>query len=232
MAMRLEVFLAPHCISCDEALRLVERVRRDFPAVDVRVYDLEADPQARPTEVFAVPTYLLDGRMFSLGNPDERTLMAALSAAGRTRGQPAQPRAWPSPHAAAILGGALAVLSCGGPLAALAVVALQPVLAFPAPLAALVGVGGLLESIADPTWALGLALLVGGLVRRGRCPVVLAVGGCVLLRGSMLVLPAAPGPLPTPDLASTLLMLAGLAAVGGALLPGTVRRPDRIAAIC
>jgi hypothetical protein len=46
--MRLEVFLAPHCITCNEALRLVERVRLEFPTVDVGVHDLEVDPAARP----------------------------------------------------------------------------------------------------------------------------------------------------------------------------------------
>jgi hypothetical protein len=226
--MRLEVFLAAHCITCNEALRLVEHVRRDFPTVEVRVHDLDADPQARRPEVFAVPTYVLDGRVLSIGNPDERTLAAALSADGTARGERrAQRRAWPFPRAAAMLGGALAVLSCGGPLAALAVVALQHVPAFPAPPAGLVAVGRLLESIADPTWALGSILLIVGLARRGRCPVILAVGGCLLLHGSMLVVPTAPGPLPAPDLASTAVMLAGLAAVGGALLLGTAARPAR-----
>ncbi len=91
--MRLEVFLAPHCITFDEALRLVERVRRDFPAVDMWVHDLEVDPAARRPEVFAVPTYLLDGRVLSVGNPDERTLVAALSAGARARGDPPPSRA-------------------------------------------------------------------------------------------------------------------------------------------
>ncbi|HZU07207.1 MAG TPA: thioredoxin family protein, partial [Chloroflexota bacterium] len=77
--MRLEVFLAPHCTTCREALHLVERVRRDFPTVEVRIHDLEAAPDARPHEVFAVPTYLLDGRVFSIGNPDAQALAAALS---------------------------------------------------------------------------------------------------------------------------------------------------------
>src|SRR5262249_23826539 len=170
IAMRLEVFLAAHCITCDEAVRLVEHVRRDFPTVEVRVHDLDADPQARRPEVFAVPTYVLDGRVLSIGNPDERTLAAALSADGTARGEPrARSRAWPFPHAAAMVGGALAVLSCGGPLAALAVVALQHVLAFPAPPAGLVAVGRSLASIADPTWALRPLLLLVWLARRGLC---------------------------------------------------------------
>jgi hypothetical protein len=41
----------------------------NVPGLAVQVIDL-ADPSAtRPSSVFAVPTYVLDGRIVSLGNP-------------------------------------------------------------------------------------------------------------------------------------------------------------------
>jgi hypothetical protein len=76
----LEIFVLPHCFGCETARRLAERVRaRALPHVAVRLVDLSAPGAVRPPTVFAVPTFLLDGRVLSLGNPDEGWLLAQLS---------------------------------------------------------------------------------------------------------------------------------------------------------
>jgi glutaredoxin len=219
--MRLEVFLAPHCATCHEALRLVERVRHDFPAVEVRIHDLEAAPEARPPEVFAVPTYVLDGRVFAIGNPDVETLAAALGPCMAVADRRTSRR--DGSRVAAMLGGILAVLSCGSLLMPLGLAALQPVSAPPLVLRSLATVGYGLQNVADPLWASGLVLLIAGLARQGRWPLLLAIGGSILLHASMLDPLIAPGLLPAPRPAAMLLLLTGLAAIGGALLLGVAR---------
>ena len=67
----LDIYVAPSCFGCDRARELAVEVRSwGIPHIFVRLRDL-ADPQTSPPEsVFAVPTYLLDGEVVSLGNPD------------------------------------------------------------------------------------------------------------------------------------------------------------------
>lgn len=80
MSVSLEIYVESDCSTCAYAYELAERVRREMPWVEVRVVDV-TDPRAQvPTSVFAVPTYLLNGRTISLGNPREADLLAALRA--------------------------------------------------------------------------------------------------------------------------------------------------------
>jgi hypothetical protein len=73
----------PHCYGCDIAAAVAERVSaRRLPHLTVRLVDLSASGSSRPPAVFAVPTYLLDGRVISLGNPDEDWLLAHLARTG------------------------------------------------------------------------------------------------------------------------------------------------------
>jgi hypothetical protein len=84
MTRSLEVFVLPHCFGCETAHRLAERVRAQaLPHLDVRLVDLSAAGAVRPATVFAVPTYLLDGRVLCLGNPEEEWLLAQLAPGGR-----------------------------------------------------------------------------------------------------------------------------------------------------
>lgn len=85
----LEIFVLPACLGCRTAAALAERVRAAaLPGVDVRVVDLSEPGVARPDAVFAVPTYLLDGRVLSLGNPDSGWLLDRLASpdAAKLRG--------------------------------------------------------------------------------------------------------------------------------------------------
>lgn len=75
----LEVYVAPDCVGCETARRLVgEVVRQALPRLRVRLVDLGEPDAVRDPAVFAVPTYLLDGRVLSLGNPDLDWLLARL----------------------------------------------------------------------------------------------------------------------------------------------------------
>jgi hypothetical protein len=80
-ASRLDVYVSAHCFSCAEAWRLADAAARRFPGLAVRVIDLAREPGARPDAIVAVPTYLLDGRVVSLGNPRQQDLFGHLELA-------------------------------------------------------------------------------------------------------------------------------------------------------
>ncbi len=78
--MLLQVFVEQGCPMCRETLRLAGEACARFPDVRVDVVNV-ADPAARrPESVVAVPMFLLDGQVVSLGNPSAAELMQTLSA--------------------------------------------------------------------------------------------------------------------------------------------------------
>lgn len=75
----LQVFIDESCWSCAESRRIVEMLRPSFPTVRFQFSDLQNEPH--PDTVFAAPTFLLDGRVISLGNPTPRRLRLLLEEA-------------------------------------------------------------------------------------------------------------------------------------------------------
>lgn len=71
--------MSQRCPGCDEACRLDGRVAQRFPVHRVRVVDLERELAARPTNLVAVPSYMLDGHVLALGNPREEDLLQCLA---------------------------------------------------------------------------------------------------------------------------------------------------------
>jgi predicted thioredoxin/glutaredoxin len=76
----LQVFVESGCRACHRSLELTDQARARFPTLHVEVVNLSDPAAERPEAVFAVPTYLLDGRVLSLGNPHPAALMHALAA--------------------------------------------------------------------------------------------------------------------------------------------------------
>lgn len=65
----LKIFIRDDCPGCAEAQQVAVRVEQDFPQLKVEIINL-TDPQAIvPEAVFATPTYMLNNRIVSLGNP-------------------------------------------------------------------------------------------------------------------------------------------------------------------
>lgn len=75
----LDVFVDGHCWGCDEARALVAKIRQHFPTLCVQLRERQMGKW--PQEVFAVPTYMLNGRVISLGNPSFARLQHQVSAA-------------------------------------------------------------------------------------------------------------------------------------------------------
>ena len=65
--VKLQVYVREDCWTCAESQRIVAEIAPQFPQISVELLDIE-NPN-RPHNVFAVPTYVLDGRIISLGNP-------------------------------------------------------------------------------------------------------------------------------------------------------------------
>jgi len=74
----LRIYVAEHCWACEEAKRLADEVGRRFRRVNLELVDLVAEGSRNIDDVFSVPTYVLDGRTLSLGNPSPDELFAEI----------------------------------------------------------------------------------------------------------------------------------------------------------
>jgi hypothetical protein len=69
----LTVFVSEHCFNCRESLVIAEEIKQKYPDVVVNVFNV--DKGARPdVDIFAVPTYALNGKVVFLGNPTNEQL--------------------------------------------------------------------------------------------------------------------------------------------------------------
>jgi hypothetical protein len=75
--MHLDIYVTNQCANCGEALLLAERART-IAGLKVTVINLDQPGQSIPPRVFAVPTYLLNGKVVSLGNPERDKFLAML----------------------------------------------------------------------------------------------------------------------------------------------------------
>lgn len=77
--IRVDIFIAEHCFVCEYSQEVAAFIRERFPQVQINMIDM-ADPTADiPDSVFATPTYLLNGRLWSLGNPSNEDVVDKLS---------------------------------------------------------------------------------------------------------------------------------------------------------
>ncbi len=74
--IKLEVYISEDCWSCAESERIVADVIDHFPNINVQFLDMSTTQQ--PENVFATPTYRLNGRVISLGNPTREELYQKL----------------------------------------------------------------------------------------------------------------------------------------------------------
>lgn len=77
--IKLQIFVTDDCWTCEESHQIAAETQARFQDVEVAVVDL--DSEERPSSVFAAPTYLLNGRIISLGNPRREVLWEQLEQA-------------------------------------------------------------------------------------------------------------------------------------------------------
>lgn len=78
--VRLDIYVERGCLGCRRADELADWVRTRFPRVHVRVMAPGEDASDQGKLVAATPTYFLNGRRFSLGNPGRDELDEAIRA--------------------------------------------------------------------------------------------------------------------------------------------------------
>ena len=85
--MLIEIFIAPEgCPSCGKAQRLVGKIARDYPGVEVReVHILDAPDRVVEYGVFSTPFIVIDGEVKFVGVPKEADLRKCLEG-GRGQG--------------------------------------------------------------------------------------------------------------------------------------------------
>ncbi|MBI3978368.1 MAG: hypothetical protein HY331_09300 [Chloroflexi bacterium] len=71
---RLQIVIAPDCHGCEEARALAAEMQAHFPHLRVELFEMDGS-RLVPPGVVATPTYLLDGKVVSLGNPRREDLM-------------------------------------------------------------------------------------------------------------------------------------------------------------
>ena len=78
---QLDIYVSQRCLSCGRARDIAASLDGLYPSVQVNVVETEAAPEGSlPDSVVAVPAYLLDGTLISLGNPNPATLREQLAA--------------------------------------------------------------------------------------------------------------------------------------------------------
>lgn len=78
------IYVATHCLNCAYAQEIAALIRREFPYVELSVVDVTEPHAVVPNQVFATPTYLLNGRLWSLGNPSPEQVRMKLTQVERT----------------------------------------------------------------------------------------------------------------------------------------------------
>ncbi|GEM_PF-3846075 len=77
----VRIYVAEHCQACEHTYQVAESIRAHFPQVELHIVDLATTQETIPEEVFATPTYLLNGRVWSLGNPSPEEIATRLGQA-------------------------------------------------------------------------------------------------------------------------------------------------------
>jgi len=83
----LQVYVSADCETCVRAREISEALFGAYPGISVEIVDVgRAEAGEVPDAVIAVPTYLLDGVVVSLGNPNLASLREKLAAVALGQG--------------------------------------------------------------------------------------------------------------------------------------------------
>jgi len=67
------VYIEPDCWNCNEARVLAQEIAAAFPQLNVQIVEMVTGA-AKPDYIFATPTFILNDRVISLGNPTREAL--------------------------------------------------------------------------------------------------------------------------------------------------------------
>jgi len=69
MELTLRIFVTQDCPNCTETYTIARQIRQVYPDLVVELVDIADQQVVVPETVFATPTFMLNNRVVSLGNP-------------------------------------------------------------------------------------------------------------------------------------------------------------------
>jgi hypothetical protein len=88
MNSTLKIFIAENCPGCNDARRIAAQIEQNHPKITVALVDITEPRAAVPEAVFATPTYVLNDRIVSLGNPSPEQVAQWLEEATASQPEP------------------------------------------------------------------------------------------------------------------------------------------------
>ena len=82
---KLEVYVVDDCSSCERAQNFVAGIINRYANLKIDLFNLSNPDTISPDNVFATPTYILNGSILFLGNPSLEELDARFKKVGITR---------------------------------------------------------------------------------------------------------------------------------------------------
>ncbi|MDO8732671.1 MAG: thioredoxin family protein [Actinomycetota bacterium] len=73
-APHLTVLVAEHCAACERTPQVLAVIAALVPGLTVTVIDVDQEPVPAGITLIGTPTYLVEGRVVSLGNPEPRRI--------------------------------------------------------------------------------------------------------------------------------------------------------------
>ncbi len=78
--MNLILYADVGCVTCERSRALLDDIVLVYPNLDVQVVEVD-ETKPLPIEVIAVPTFVLQGQVISMGNPTLAELIALIGEA-------------------------------------------------------------------------------------------------------------------------------------------------------
>lgn len=66
----LRVYVSGTCLISERSAVVTDEIQRQMPNLIIEIVDINTLLEPLPNVVFSVPTYVLNGKVISLGNPD------------------------------------------------------------------------------------------------------------------------------------------------------------------
>ena len=85
MQHKLEVYVVDDCSSCERAQNFVAGILNRYENLKIDLFNLSNPDTISPDNVFATPTYILNGSILFLGNPSLEELDERFKGVGITR---------------------------------------------------------------------------------------------------------------------------------------------------
>ncbi len=85
MQHKLEVYVVDNCSSCERAKTFIGSISNRYANLKIDLFNLSNPDTISPDNVFATPTYILNGSTIFLGNPSLEELDERFKGVGITR---------------------------------------------------------------------------------------------------------------------------------------------------